>query len=532
MIERYETALQNCLDQGVTVDANMRQRMLIGHPAEQYKFLKQNFLLSPVAMRPILDALKAQLRDIDFDYKKPQGQVKAKSGQGHRAETEANWGQKSNLGGEKRRDKYYARGGGSNSQGGRGGPSSSDRSCGNDRAGASKSGGDVTCYYCGQKGHIKPDCPKRFEACRQCGKVGHLQSMCKSKSDGGTSSGNQGHGEAGLSEEYDGFACTVTIGIVEAMIGDAAAAKTKLSDIWLGDSGASHHIKSSSANMINVTRCPPGTTIWQVQSTVDVEKLGSVLLQVDGSEGKRIIRLDETLIVPGITVHLFSLQRLLDIGYIPVYGEVANKCIVKKVDAKGATIQVATMTVIKGRSTLDCDYFNSPLRSSGPAPQIDTFRVELDMQLLHRRMGHSRIDAMRKLLYKKLVSGIDSIKIEDLQPCDFCKIGKLPQGPHPVADMSNKVTRLLDLVVVDLAGPNQPQTLGKKLYDMVIVDTFSERFFVVLLARKSDAADALMRWIPQAEVQTGRKLHRLRSDNGGEFVSADFTEKLSLRSVT
>ena len=30
MIERYETALQNCLDQGVTVDVNMRQRMLIG----------------------------------------------------------------------------------------------------------------------------------------------------------------------------------------------------------------------------------------------------------------------------------------------------------------------------------------------------------------------------------------------------------------------------------------------------------------------------------------------------------------------
>ena len=60
--------------------------------------------------------------------------------------------------------------------------------------------------------------------------------MCKSKSEGGTSSGNHGQGEAGLSEEYDGFACTVTIGSVEAMIGDAAAAKTKFTNIWLGDS--------------------------------------------------------------------------------------------------------------------------------------------------------------------------------------------------------------------------------------------------------------------------------------------------------
>ena len=80
---------------------------------------------------------------------------------------------------------------------------------------------------------------------------------------------------------------------------------------------------------------------------------------------------------------------------------------------------------------------------------------------------------MRKLLMWKLVRGIEGVKVEVLQPCDFCKQGKLPQGPHPVADVDNKGTRLLDLVIVDLAGPNRPQTLGRKLYDMVIVDTYT-----------------------------------------------------------
>ena len=92
MIERYETTLQNCFDQGVAVDNNMRQRMLIGRPTERYKFLKQNYLLVTVATKPNLDALKAQLRDIDQDYRKPHGGAKSKSGQGHRSETEANWG--------------------------------------------------------------------------------------------------------------------------------------------------------------------------------------------------------------------------------------------------------------------------------------------------------------------------------------------------------------------------------------------------------------------------------------------------------
>ena len=160
-------------------------------------------------------------------------------------------------------------------------------------------------------------------------------------------------------------------------------------------------------------------------------------------------------------------------GYLPVHGEVPDKCIIKKVAADGTLTQVATMTIKKGRSTLDCDPTTSPLRTSGPAPQIDILKVELDMQLLHQRMGHSGIDAMRKLLMGKLVRGIEGVKVKDLLPCDFCKVGKLPQGPHPVAAVDNKGSRLLDLVVVDLAGPNRPQTLGHKLYDMVIVDTFS-----------------------------------------------------------
>ena len=74
--------------------------MLIGRPAERYKFLKQNYLLATVANKPDQEALKAQLRDIDADFRKPQGGAKSKSGQGHRSETEANWGQTSNSGGD------------------------------------------------------------------------------------------------------------------------------------------------------------------------------------------------------------------------------------------------------------------------------------------------------------------------------------------------------------------------------------------------------------------------------------------------
>ena len=39
-------------------------------------------------------------------------------------------------------------------------------------------------------------------------------------------------------------------------------------------------------------------------------------------------------------------------------------------------------------------------------------KVELDMNVLHRRLGHSGNDAMRKLLKEDLVRGIDKVKVE------------------------------------------------------------------------------------------------------------------------
>lgn len=154
------------------------------------------------------------------------------------------------------------------------------------------------------------------------------------------------------------------------------------------------------------------------------------------------------------------------------------------------------------------------------------------MGLLHRRLGHPGIDAMKKMLNGDMVRGASKVKLEELKGCDWCKLGKLTHKPHPTSVVNNKGSDLPDLVVVDLARPNRPQTLGGKVYDMVIVDTYSQRAFVKLLAKKSDVAGVLMRWIRQVELQTGKKLKRLRSDNDGKFLSGEFKDWLSLKGVT
>lgn len=67
--------------------------------------------------------------------------------------------------------------------------------------------------------------------------------------------------------------------------------------------------------MVNVEKCPPGTTTRQLQGVVEVQDWGTLLLELDGVDGK-------TLIVSNINVNLFSLQRVVKNGFLLIYGEV------------------------------------------------------------------------------------------------------------------------------------------------------------------------------------------------------------------
>ena len=68
LIERFETAVKYCNDQGVIVNEDLQKRMLLARPAERYGYLRQSYLLAPAATRPNLLTIKGQLRDIDSEF--------------------------------------------------------------------------------------------------------------------------------------------------------------------------------------------------------------------------------------------------------------------------------------------------------------------------------------------------------------------------------------------------------------------------------------------------------------------------------
>ena len=76
----------------------------------------------------------------------------------------------------------------------------------------------------------------------------------------------------------------------------------------------------------------------------------------------------------------------------------------------------------------------------------------------------------------------------------------------------------LALVTADLFGPVTATHLGKR-YMLLITDSFSRYTVAYFLVTKGEAAEYFVTYRVWAEKQTGKKLRRLHTDGGGEFVN-------------
>jgi hypothetical protein len=74
----------------------------------------------------------------------------------------------------------------------------------------------------------------------------------------------------------------------------------------------------------------------------------------------------------------------------------------------------------------------------------------------------------------------------------------------------------------DFCGPVTPATPGGRRYFLLLVDDLSRYMWVMILGSKGEAANTIRRVQVAAEAKCGRKLRVLRTDNGGEFTTAEF----------
>src|SRR5258706_12796092 len=146
----------------------------------------------------------------------------------------------------------------------------------------------------------------------------------------------------------------------------------------------------------------------------------------------------------------------------------------------------------------------------------------LDINDLHRRLGHLAFDECKKLVYRGLIEGVDALRGRQVF-CSGCVKGKIHRAPFHT---SNSVTtNKLHRIHSDLAGPF-PFSIHRCKYFVVFFDEFSKKLWVYFMVRKSEMFTKFKEWKAMVELQSGRVLREFQSDNGGEYLSSDFNAYL------
>ena len=106
----------------------------------------------------------------------------------------------------------------------------------------------------------------------------------------------------------------------------------------------------------------------------------------------------------------------------------------------------------------------------------------------------------------------------DCQGCQFCKAHKFP-----FKSSNRQRTICFELIHTDLMGLTKTPSYNGCKYAMVLVDDYTRYTWVDFLKEKSEAIQKFVIFSDMVEKEFDAKIKFLRSDNGGEFNSTDFT---------
>ena len=249
-----------------------------------------------------------------------------------------------------------------------------------------------------------------------------------------------------------------------------------------------------------------------------VAKDGGLVTFGDNSKGKIIgigkvgmnlsPCIENVLLVDGLKHNLISISQLCDKGYDVTFKE--DFCLIT--NAKDNSV-LFVASRHENVYTLDFDKL-SQQNVKCLAALNDT------CWLWHRRLGHSNMEQLNILSKNELVRGLPKTKFTKDKICNACQFGKQTKTSFK-KKRGISTSRPLELLHLDLFGPNRVASLGGKYYALVIVDDFSRFTWVFFLTHKSDTHPIFAKFCRKIQNEKGCNIVFVRSDRGREFDNKD-----------
>ncbi|CAI7891474.1 unnamed protein product [Closterium sp. NIES-54] len=149
----------------------------------------------------------------------------------------------------------------------------------------------------------------------------------------------------------------------------------------------------------------------------------------------------------------------------------------------------------------------------------------------HERLCHINIHLLQKLVKDGSLKGLE-VKgaAKEIGSCPTCLETKFTKFPFSSGMGPAKAP--LALVHMDVVGPTRAPSLSGSRYFLTIVDDHTRAVWEYPLKTKGEVAVAVLtEWMPRAQRESGHKVKVIRTDNGGEFIGADFESVLKKKGI-
>ena len=344
--------------------------------------------------------------------------------------------------------------------------------------------------------------------CYGCGELGHIRRFCRTSKKGV----DQTHGHKAKTAEGSH---SDTDGAFAASVGSLQSSHSAQ---WLVDSGASSHMTRQKELLVDYIEFEnPEKVALGDGKTVEATGIGNVPLQMlfKESNPKRAV-LYSVLYVPKLACNLFSVRAAAAKGNSVKFG--SSKCWIR--DAKGNLKGMGSLTEKLYR--LDCQPF--------PSEYATAASVECETDLWHQRFGHLNEQQLQEIAQHEMVTGAKIPRKMKLNFCQGCVEGKMHRLPFkPVGEVRS--TRRLELVHSDVCGPMPTESIGGCKYFVTFIDDYSRCCNAYFMKHKSEVLEKFKEFEAATTGGGTLKIGTLRSDNGGEYISADFKTYLESKGI-
>lgn len=356
------------------------------------------------------------------------------------------------------------------------------------------------CFICNSPQHLKRQCPHRYVEPQ----------------------GSQ-HRANAVNEEANKSTTEETEWLFTANANAVSDNNNNSSNEWLIDSGASSHMTNQKESMVQYTAFEKSELV-KLGDGRAVEAVGygdinlQMLFKVSDPKPATLTRV---LYVPDLSCNLFSVRAAVSKGSTVKFAK--DRCWIRSYDGELRGVGNAVNKLY----VLNCRQSSSSVNVEEEAHTACAANIDL----WHQRLGHVNEQQLQAMLKEQTVEGIDAAtSVDKLSFCESCVKGKITRKPFPKSSGS-KSTRKLQLIHSDICGPMQTPSLGGSKYFITFIDDYSRCCTVYFIRHKSEALEKFKAFEAAAVNRSNLGIVTLRTDNGGEYLSKEFSEYLKEKGI-